>query len=157
MHLASVVVGAIIAVVGAVLGLTSGVIAGFNLLSLAGCGSGSPCLYGVGGTAIGGIVFVAGLGYLVRGLTQPAMPRMPPVVFPASMPMMGYSGPPMAGSTPSSSLTAAPGSSAAPVFCSACGTPNVSEATYCHRCGKPIARPAVVPPSSGASPPSQVP
>lgn len=144
MHLATVIVGAIIAAVGALLTLTGGVIAGFDLLSLAGCGAGSTCLYGFGGATVGGIVFIAGLSYLVRGFIQPATPNMrmmPQMMMPPGMAMMGA--PVYPGSVPTSSAPATP-SGVAPgpvVFCSACGTANVPEATFCHRCGKPIARP----------------
>lgn len=154
-HLSAVLVGLAICGVGLALFATGGHLGPLDVSQLtSGLCGGFPCPYT--GGAIGGIVLIAGLGYLVRGLTAPTMPKMPvgfppmPGYFGAPMPPgAGYpvppSGPMTAGGPPSPPGPPATPSAGAPspgvpvIFCSTCGGRNLADAAFCSKCGKAIA------------------
>ncbi|MCI4348729.1 MAG: zinc ribbon domain-containing protein [Thermoplasmata archaeon] len=145
-HTAAVLVGLAIVGVGLAIFATGGHLGPLDVGSLtSGVCGGFPCPYTSG--AVGGIIVIAGLGYLVRGLTAPTTPSipammagMPPWMAAGGMPpqgMMREGSPPPTGQNPAPVASGGPDPT---VFCSACGSRNKPDAAFCFKCGKAISR-----------------
>ena len=157
MHRATFILGVLVCAAGAVLIATHGVVLGINVPEAVGfpCSGGGNQTFcpGFSGFSIGGVVLLAGLPMVVRGLTAPDPAQMM-----KGMGMMGGMGsdggtgggiPPAVvaqmlaaqraqASVPASGAPVAPAGSR---FCPACGQANAPTAGFCNRCGKPMPPP----------------
>ncbi len=137
MHVARVVIGGIIVAVGLALIVGHGTLLGINAGSIA--GSACPMVNGTSfcpytGTAVGLVVLLFGLPFLIQGLVAPSQAS---IARSMGLPGMGAMLPP--GMAPPSSGSETPGGPAR--FCPACGTRNAANAAFCNKCGKPMPPP----------------
>lgn len=157
MRYESLVIGAVIALVGIYLVSTHGSIGGTNLPDLLGlpCGGGasgnnSSFCAGFPGYSIGTVVVLFGAGLAANGLRSPS--RTTPASTGAMPPELLAA---LQAATPG---TPGPGGIRPGVrYCAKCGMGNSHQATYCQRCGAmmpsdPAATPGPAPSSTGPPP-----
>jgi drug/metabolite transporter (DMT)-like permease len=148
MHLTTVILGVLIALAGVFLIITHGNIGGTNIPSAVGipcAGGNSSACPGFGGYSIGGIVLIAGLPILLRGLMSPSLART------GSDTGQGMGVPPqllaaMTGLTPGRPFPPTPTGLPPPAegtvrYCVSCGQPNPLVSAFCNKCGKPMPKP----------------
>ncbi|MCI4321044.1 MAG: hypothetical protein L3K18_05545 [Thermoplasmata archaeon] len=144
MHRATLLVGLLVVFAGVVLIATHGVVLGINIPQAVGlpCSGGGNQTFcpGFASFSVGGVVLLAGLPMVLRGLTAPDPAAMmqrgmmgggfPPEILAQMMAAQRAQAPVASTSTPAST---------APVrYCPACGQSNIAAAAFCNRCGKPM-------------------